>query len=276
MQRAFRHQVGTAEVQVLWDGETAFGPELFPGTDAAHIEALVRQAQAPAIQSNFNAALIRTGGRVVLADAGPRDLFGPTCGFLPQALAEAGATAAEVDTLFATHMHPDHVAGLITPQGAPVFAKAELVVTQAEHAFWTGAGVASLPDPIPGWAALAQAVFAAYGDRLRLIGAEGAIAPGLTAVSLPGHTPGHSGWRLDDGGQALLHVGDIIHAPALQAADPDIAIVFDIDTDTARATRKRVLDMAASDGMAITGGHFLAPKVFVATRRGAGYALDPA
>lgn len=273
MQRAFSQTIGTAVVDILWDGETVFGPELFPGTDAAHIEALVRQAGAPAIQSNFNAALIRTGGRVVLADAGPRDLFGPTCGFLSDALAQAQAAPGDVDTLFATHMHPDHIAGLITPEGSAVFARAELVVTEGEHDFWSGIATDGLPDPLPGWAGLARAVFAAYGDRLRVIPAGGDIAPGLTAVPLPGHTPGHSGWRLEDGGQTLLHVGDIIHAPALQAADPEIAIVFDIDADTARATRKRVLDMAASDGVMITGGHFLTPKFFTATRSGAGYAL---
>ena len=275
MTRHHSISIGSRAVDILTDGETQFGPELFPGTDAGHIAALLERAGVQAAQSNFNAALIRGGGRTVLVDAGPRDLFGPTCGFLPQAMAGAGVRPEQVDTLFATHMHPDHIAGMITPQGAAVFANAELVVTQGEMAFWSDEGrTAGAPEPVAGWGQLARAVLAAYRDRLRIIAPEDEIAPGLRAVPLPGHTPGHSGWRLDDGTDSLLHVGDIVHAPALQIPDPDVAIVFDMDTDTARATRKRLLDMAASDGIRITGGHFLAPKVFVARRAGGGYALD--
>ena len=83
---------------------------------------------------------------------------------------------------------------------------------------------------------VARAVFAAYADRLRLIEPEGQIAPGLNALPLAGHTPGHGGWRLERNGAMLIHGGDIIHAPSLQAPDPDIAIAFDMDIDTARAS----------------------------------------
>lgn len=272
MTRCHTHTIGAATVSVLTDGDTAFGPELFPGTEPAHIADLL--GSAPAAATNFNAALIRSGGRVILADAGPRDLFGPTCGFLADGLAEAGAKPEQVDTLFATHLHPDHIAGMITADGKAVFPNAELVITQGEYEFWSKPDVTdALPEPVNQWAGLARAVLAAYAGRVRVIANDGEIAPGLHAVSLPGHTPGHSGWRLDDGGQTLLHVGDIIHAPALQAPDPEIAIAFDMDMGTARATRKRILDHAATDALLITGGHFLAPKFFHAERRGAGYAL---
>lgn len=267
-------QIGDATVTILTDGTFSFTPDLFPGTDPAHIRALLTDQGAGEIATNFNAVLIRHGGRVVLADAGPRDLFGPSCGNLPAALAEAGISADQVDTLFATHLHPDHIAGMITADGAAVFPRAELVVTEGERAFWSDASKTdAMGESIGQWGQLARAVLAAYGDRLRIVEAEGEIAPGLTALPLPGHTPGHGGWRLESGGLQLLHVGDIVHAPALQVADPDIAIAFDMDIDTARAQRKRLLDMVCNDRLLFTGGHFLRPAFHGIERAGQGYRL---
>lgn len=274
MSRIATRVIGDAEVIILTDGGISFPVDVFPGTDEAHIGALLKAAGTDQIETNFNAVLIRSGGRVILADAGPRDLFGPSCGFLPEALKEAGSTPDQVDTLFATHLHPDHIAGMITAAGAAVFPKAELVLPRTEHEFWRDpANTSGGDETLDQWGQLARAVLAAYGDRMRPIEAEGEIAPGLNAFPLPGHTPGHSGWRLASGAAQLLHVGDIIHAPALQAADPQIAIAFDMDIDAARATRLRLLDEIASDGALFTGGHFLHPAFHGIERANGGYQL---
>lgn len=268
--------VGAATVTVLTDGTFAFTPDLFPGTDPARIQDLLAEQGASEIATNFNAVLIRLPGRTVLADAGPRDLFGPTCGNLPAAMAEAGASPGDIDTLLVTHLHPDHIAGLITPEGAAVFPAAELVLTEAERAFWSDpAQTDPVSESVAQWGALARAVLAAYEDRLRIIEPGAEVVPGLTHLPLPGHTPGHGGWRLDSAGQALVHVGDIVHAPALQVADPEIAIAFDMDPEAARAHRKRLLDMICTDGTLFTGGHFLQPAFNGLERRGAGYRLVP-
>ena len=272
MSRTATRRIGSAEVTILTDGGISFPPDLFPGTEKAHIDELLSAAGAQEIETNFNAVLIRNGGQVILADAGPRDLFGPTCGFLPEALKEAGVTAEEVEVLYTTHLHPDHIAGMITAEGKAVFPNAVLHVPQADHAFWSDESKTT-GDPLGDWGKLARAVLAAYGDRLKLLGPKDEIAPGLTPITLPGHTPGHSGWRLESDGAQLLHVGDIIHAPALQAADPEVAIAFDMDMDTARATRKRLLDELATDGALFTGGHFLHPAFHQVERKGQGYRL---
>jgi glyoxylase-like metal-dependent hydrolase (beta-lactamase superfamily II) len=274
MARTVTTQIGDANVSIITDGATEFGPDLFPTTAPEHISALLQQAGETAIATNFNAVLIRNAGRVILADAGPRDLFGPSCGHLGEGLAELGVSPDEVDTLLATHLHPDHVAGMITPEGAAVFSNATLYVTEAERAFWSDdanfhGALARLAD----WAKLAQAVLAAYADRLEILADGAEAAPGLTGLALPGHTPGHFGWRLDSGGASLLHVGDIVHAPALQVPDPEIAISFDLDMTTARDTRKRLLDMLASDATLFTGGHFLHPAFNRVARKGQGYEL---
>lgn len=273
MAHTVSHRIGEFDVTILTDGRLSFGKEVFAGTDPERIDALLQQAGETEIRTNFNAALIRGGGRTVLVDCGPRDLFGPTCGNLPAALAEAGVAPDEVDTLFITHLHPDHIAGAITPEGATVFGKAELVVPEADHAFWSEP-IPGADDTLTGWQTLAQAVLAAYAGRIRLVSGAGEVAPGLSALPLPGHTPGHAGFRLASGAAQLVHVGDIVHAPRVQLADPEIGVAFDIDPDVARDSRKRLLDMLASDGAAVTGGHLLAPALARVVRDGAGYRLE--
>jgi glyoxylase-like metal-dependent hydrolase (beta-lactamase superfamily II) len=265
--------IGQAEVSILTDGASVFGPEMFPGTDPAHVEELLKAAQETEVRTNFNANLIRTAGRVILVDAGAGALFGPACGHLAEGLAELGITADQIDTFYATHLHPDHIAGALAADGSAVFEKAELVVQRADAEFWQR-DIPGAPEMVQNWQKLAQAVLAAYGDRLRLIDGEGEIAPGLTSLPLPGHTPGHAGYRLASGGAQLVHVGDIVHAPHVQIADPEVGIVFDIDADQARATRKRVLDMLATEGALVTGGHLLAPALKHIQRDGRGYRLS--
>lgn len=274
MSRTATRMIGDAEVTILTDGGISFTADLFPGTDAARIDALLSEAGKNEIETNFNAVLIRSGGRTILADAGPRDLFGPSCGFLPEALKEAGVTPDQIDLLFATHLHPDHIAGMVTPDGAAVFANAELVVPRSDHAFWTDAAKTDQGgDTIAQWGQLARAVLGAYLDRLKLVDDGEEIAAGLTVLGLPGHTPGHSGWRLNSGDTQLFHVGDIVHAPALQVADPEISIAFDIDPDQARTARKRLMDELATDGAMFTGGHFLHPAFHKVERQDGGYRL---
>ncbi len=276
MSRTVTTKIGEAEVSIITDGAISFTPDLFPGTPEETIKALLAKAETSEIQTNFNAVLIRHGGKVILADAGPRDLFGPDCGFLQEGLTELGVTPDAVDILLATHLHPDHVAGMITSEGAAVFPNATLHVTEADRTFWSDDGnFAGGLSGIADWAKLAQAVLAAYGDRLATLDDGREAAPGISGLALPGHTPGHFGWRLESGGQSLIHVGDIVHAPALQVADPEVAISFDLDMDTARTTRKRLLDRLASDGTLFTGGHFLQPAFNRVVRKGAGYALEP-
>jgi glyoxylase-like metal-dependent hydrolase (beta-lactamase superfamily II) len=268
--------IGDAQVSIITDGTHSFTPDLFPGTDGARIDALLAQAGESDIATNFNAVLIRHGGRVILADAGPRDLFGPACGHLPDGLAELGVRPENVDTLIATHLHPDHVAGMITPDGAAVFPNATLHLAKADRDFWSDESrFQGALSGIADWATLARAVLAAYGDRLADLHDGQEAAPGVSGMALPGHTPGHFGWRLDSAGGSLIHVGDIVHAPALQIADPEIGINFDLDMDQARMARKRLLDQLASDGTAFTGGHFLQPAFNRVVRDGSAYRLEP-
>lgn len=272
MTRTQSTKVGEIEVIALTDGAIEFGKDTFPGVDGDHIDDLLKAAGEQAIRTNFNAFIVKSGSDVVLVDSGPRDLFGDTCGFLPQALAEAGVSPGDVTHVFFTHMHPDHVAGTITADGQAVFENATVLLAEAEHAFWAKETFAA--ETMQQWQGLAQAVFGAYAGRIDQLSGDAEIVKGMWAQDLAGHTPGHSGFRIDSGGAGFMHVGDIAHAQYLQFADPDIGTAFDVDSDTARKVRHRVLDMVATDGLLFSGGHVLKPKFGHLARHGTGYAFE--
>ncbi len=270
MSRISKTNVGAIEVISLTDGGAEFGAELFPNATEEQLNALIAAAGAEKIETNFNAFIVRNAGRTLLVDAGPRDLFGPTAGFLGDAMAEAGVAPDDVTDIFFTHLHPDHIAGSITADGAAVFGKAEVKVSDIDHGFWTNAD-GFTDETMQQWAGLANAVVGAYGDRLSTLTGEAEIIPGVTMQMMPGHTPGHAGFRIDDGGQGFVHLGDMVHAEKIQLANPEIGIAFDVDADAARATRKKGLDMVATDGLACSGGHMLRPTLGRLERMGAGY-----
>lgn len=275
MGRIEKTQVGEVEVIALTDGEIEFGQEIFPGAEPQKISALLKAAGEEAIRTNFNAFVVRSGDHTVLVDAGPRDLFGEACGFLQDGLAEAGISPDDVTHLLATHLHPDHVAGMITPEGEPVFGRATLFVGEEDHAFW--AKETFTDDTMQQWQGLARSVLDAYKPRTERFRSETELVPGLWTQHMPGHTPGHYGFRVDGGASAgLIHVGDISHAQHLQFADPEIGTAFDVDAETARKTRKSVMDMVATDRILMTGGHMLTPKFGYLTRNGrtGGYGFE--
>lgn len=269
MSRTSKISVGSIEVVSLTDGGAEFGPELFPNATEDELNALIAAAGAEKIETNFNAFIVKNAGRTLLVDAGPRDLFGPTAGFLSDAMAEAGVAPDDVTDIFFTHLHPDHIAGAMTADGAAVFGKAEVKVSDVDHDFWKNGEFSD--ETLSQWAGLANMALDAYGERVSTLSGEAEIIPGVTMQMMPGHTPGHAGFRVDDGGQGFVHLGDMVHAEKIQLANPEISVAFDIDADTARATRKAGLDMVATDGLACSGGHMLRPTLGRLERAGGGY-----
>ena len=266
------HKTGKHEIIAITDGGTEFGTELFPGTSEEHIQSLLDKAGASAIETNFNAFLVKSPGRNLLVDAGPRDLFGPGCGKLPEGLKEAGVTADDISHVMLTHLHPDHIAGTVTADGKPVFKNASVFLSEDEYKFWNRDQPFG-DETMDNWLEVAKVVMNAYADRIETFSTNADLGMGVSAMALPGHTPGHTGFRVDDGSESFAMVCDIFHAPALQIADPEIAIVFDIDADTARKTRKRVLDMVATDDLVFSGGHMTSPKMARLARDGKGFRI---
>src|SRR5262249_10643901 len=153
-----------------------------------------------------------------------------------------GVPPEKIDTVLLTHIHPDHALGLVDAAGRAVFPNAELIVHEQEAAFWLDREPSSgATDRVRRNIAKGQGATAPYRDRTRRV-RDGETLPGVSAMLLPGHTPGHTGWLIHSGKDAVMMWGDVVHMPAVQVPRPDAALVFDVDPVLARATRARTFD----------------------------------
>ena len=201
--------------------------------------------------------------------------MGPSLGRLAGNLAVMGVTPAAIDAVLLTHLHPDHVGGLVDAEGKALLPNAELIVHEAEPPFWQDdAMLAQATEENRGFVLLARSVLDAYRGRVRTI-ASGEALPGVTAVPAPGHTPGHTGWLIASGADSLLIWGDIVHLPGVQFARPGAGMGFDVDGAQAISTRQRIMDMAATDRLAVAGMHLDFPAFGHVARAGDGYTFIP-
>lgn len=263
-------QVGDAKLHVICDGELP-GDKVVPdGVDPAAIDAAT--AAAGGIRSiSVNCFVIERGGRRALVDFGGAHLY-PGLGGLWSGLSALGLGAEDFDTLLLTHMHPDHVGALIDPEGHAAFARADLVVARVEFDFWSNDdNRMHVVERVRPWFDLNARVSAAYDGRVRLFDG-GEVFPGVEAVPLPGHTPGHTGYAIS-GGRGLLIWGDIMHRPDIQAPHPEARISFDVDPDQAVRTRRALLDRLATSAEPVAGMHLHFPALSRVERAGLAYRV---
>ena len=273
-----RWNLGDLTVTVLNDGWFQASLDLVTGIPRDEAAALQRggfRTEAPRI--TLNAFLITGPGRKpALIDTGYGGAApAATLGRAAAALAATGVAADEIGTVLLSHLHPDHCGGLVDGSGHAVFPNAEIVLHDDEAAHWLpDAALAQAPEGAKPYFETARKAVAPYADRTRRHRG-GDVLPGVTAVPLPGHTPGHCGFRIDSGNRALLMWTDIVHLPAIQFAQPEAGVGFDVDGNRARATRKRILDEVASDRTLIAGSHLEFPALGYVTRDGGGYRFVP-
>ena len=273
MSRISQMSVGNFKVTALRDGELSLPSEVLMNLTDEQSQQINADEKSKLATSNVNAYLIQTEGKNLLIDTGCRDLFGPTCGFLQDALKEAGLVRNDITDIFLTHLHPDHVAGAINAEGSAVFENASFKVIDLEYNFWTSDTFTDSEVNGNDWAGLARAALNAYKDKIETISFGNDIIPGVTSVSIPGHTPGHSGFRVDEGNETLIQMGDILHVPNLQLENPSISTVFDVDSEAALKSRKELLDMVSTDKILCTSGHMIQPKFGYIEKSGAGYKV---
>jgi len=277
----YRTHVGTAEVTVVSDGTLALDVTHGLALDAkpaAIDRALADNAQASPIDASFNEFVIKADGRVALIDVGAAANMGPTAGKLAISLKNAGVRAEEVTDVFLTHIHPDHSGGLIVA-GKRAFPNATVHVDARDLAYWMDTGRAATATGMAamffGAARTALEPYVTAGRVKTFTGATTFFA-GFRAEPAYGHTPGHVVYALENGGQKLLFLGDLIHIPAVQFGDPSVAVAFDVDPTAAVATRKRVLGEVAERGYLVAHDHVAFPGLGHVRRDGKGYRWIPA
>jgi glyoxylase-like metal-dependent hydrolase (beta-lactamase superfamily II) len=271
-----RKRIGSAMVTALSDGHFDVAFDFFHGLEPTVGEALLRSAHRPSPpRIDVNAFLVERRGKRILVDTGCGANLGATVNDLGGSLAAAGVNGASIDTILCTHIHPDHTNGLIDERGEPVFPNAEVYVHHADAAFWLSDETrAKAPDELKVQFDWARNAFAPYAGRLRLIAA-GEVLPGVEAIELPGHTPGHCGYVVHGDGEALLIWGDVVHSMSIQAAHPEVTFATDVSADAARATRLRLFDRVAADRLLVTGMHLEFPGFGYLTREPNRFRWEP-
>lgn len=268
--RWYGFKVGQIECAVVLDGMMVIGragilKRYHDATEADYERAFADIGLSiEDAQSSLNVLVAKVGGEVVLVDTGEGGK--PKGGNLLEGLRAAGIPPETVTRVVLTHSHGDHVLGLLSASGEPMFPNATYIMSKAEMAHWRACIERGDKDERP-YAEMIEA------RGLRLIDMDEPILPGLTAVPTAGHTPGQIGLLFESDGEALIQLADTLHSP-MQFAHPEWSPSFDIDTSQSVPTRRRMLERAADENLLVAFYHMPFPGLGRVRRAGQGFAWD--
>ncbi|MDH6306912.1 glyoxylase-like metal-dependent hydrolase (beta-lactamase superfamily II) [Parabacteroides sp. PF5-5] len=257
----YSYPVGTSIINLLAESQGQGNKGILIGATDEMIAACAPEGTFP---NAMNAFLVQMPSQTVLVDAGlGRELFNN--------LESLGVSPSQIDIILLTHMHGDHTGGLLR-EGVVMFPNAKLYLSQPEYDYWMGDEKFKQQ----------QQIIAAYKDQLHLfqpceLGKSTTdLVPGLTAYAAYGHTPGHTIYMLESGGEKLLVWGDLTHAMALQMPYPQVAVTYDVNPDDAIAARKQVLEYVSKYNIPIAGMHVAYPAMGSIKRQASGgYSFIP-
>jgi glyoxylase-like metal-dependent hydrolase (beta-lactamase superfamily II) len=261
----YRMMLGDVEVTALSDGTFPMDVDklLTHITPQERDAALVRAFLKNPVEASVNGFLINTGSKLVLIDTGAGTFFMPTVGKLLSNLKASGYRPEQVDEIYITHMHGDHVGGLLQ-DGKPAYPNATVRAARQEADYWLSkAHMDAAPKEAQGAFQTAMSVLNPYvaAGRFKAFDGDVELVPGIRAMATPGHTPGHTVYVVESKGQRLVLWGDLMHSAATQFPDPAVTIGFDTDSVQAVAHRKQVFADAAEHGDWVAGAHLSFPGI---------------
>jgi glyoxylase-like metal-dependent hydrolase (beta-lactamase superfamily II) len=275
----YRYKVGDIEVTAIHDGFARRPLEGFVrNVELPQVQQAAQEAFLPtdALPIVFTTLVLRQNDRLTLIDTGNGDMGAPTTGHWMANFRAAGFDPAQVNTVIISHFHGDHINGLRLKDGTAVFPKAEVMVPAAEWDFWMDdARMNQAPEGMRGGFQGARRVFGPMAGDVKRYEGNKEIVPGLTSIAASGHTPGHTAYMLSSGSGKLMILSDLTNHPALFVRNPDWSAVFDMDADQARATRRRMLDMAASERAQVSFYHAPFPATGHIAKEGNGFRFVP-
>ena len=279
----YRIALGDLEVTVLLDGTVALPLDklLTNITPAKREAAFAKAYQKPPYETSVNCFLVNTGAKLVLIDAGAGALFGPTLGKLVANLKASGYQPEQVDEIYLTHMHSDHVGSLLA-NGKPAFPNAIIRAAKPEGEQWLSqANLDKAPEDAKYAFQNAMTSLNPYlsagkykpfeGKTELVTGPSGSIS----AVPAVGHTNGHSIYVVESKGEKLVLWGDLMHVAAVQFPDPSVTIQFDTDSKKAAPERKKAFAEAAKAGYLVGAAHLPFPALGRLRADGKGYRWVP-
>jgi glyoxylase-like metal-dependent hydrolase (beta-lactamase superfamily II) len=276
----YRMMLGDFEITALSDGTVALPfLQLLQRIARDKAEAMLARAflQDP-VHTSVNAFLVNTGTRLVLIDAGAGVLFGPTLGRLPASLKAAGYQPEQIDEIYISHMHGDHVGGLLV-DGKPAFPNAIVRAEKADAEHWLSkAKMEAAPKEAQPAFQGAMMTIQPYADAGRFKPYEGdaELVPGIRAQVTRGHTPGHALYVIESKGEKLVLWGDLMHQAAVQFVDPAVTMTFDTDQNEAARQRRRAFEAAAQERHWVGASHLPFPGLGHLRKEGDGFVFQPA
>ena len=282
----YRYKVGSYECTSINDGARTFPlPDTFvTNVPKAEAAAAAEAAYMPEgmVTVPFNPQLINTGGKLVLIDCG----FGGAgfessqgaVGRTLRNLVAAGVDAGSIDVVLMSHLHPDHTNGIRAADGTLAFANAEIMVPAKDWDFWMNednAAKAQSNAMMKNYFANVRKVYAGIEAKVTKYAWDKEVAPGITSVAAPGHTPGHTAFVVASGSSRILLQSDVTNIPEFFLRNPDWHVVYDVDPEQAQATRHRFYDMASAEKALVVGFHFSFPSMGHVEKDGARYRLVP-
>lgn len=257
-----RMMLGDYEVTVLSDGKSPMAAaKLLQGSPAAIAEALKDNFLGEQVETSHNSFLVNTGDKLVLVDAGAGSLLGPHTGRLADNLRASGYQPEQVDEVYLTHMHADHIGGLMSGTRR-AFPNALVRVNKHDADYWLSSeNMRDAPAAARRFFEAATQSLSAYiqADRLRIFEGTADLLPGIRALPAYGHTPGHTMYEVQSRGERILLWGDIVHVAAVQFADPTVTIGYDVDRAEAEQEHWRVFGDAARGRYMVGGAHLPFP-----------------
>jgi glyoxylase-like metal-dependent hydrolase (beta-lactamase superfamily II) len=278
----YRFKLGDFEATVVSDGTLNLGPAagLYPKTPKETVEGVLASQFLPAapVVVQENCLVLNTGDKLVLFDSGMGGykVFGPTAGRLEKTLAASGIKPDDIDAIILTHGHIDHLSGIMSDDGKRLFPNAQIIMSKVEHDFWTDEAKTSSTGVMKLLVDSARKNLLPNKDRMVFVDDGKEAIKGVSVVSSPGHTPGHTAFLLSSAGQNFLFTGDFVTNTAISFSHPEWVFGFDADPGTASDTRKRALDMAAHDKLTLIGYHFAFPGIGNVAKEGDAYRFVPA
>lgn len=270
--------LGDFKLVVVEDGSRVMenpGETFGTGQDPDAVAALLSENFLPAdrMVNGFAPVLVDTGEQTILFDTG----MGPAgrswgAGRLIEGLKANGYTPGDIDLVVITHMHGDHINGLMEADG-PAFPNASYIFGDKEYAFWTDE--ARIGTPAAGGHESVMKLIAPLADKATFINGGDSIAPGITAIEAFGHTPGHMVFMLESDGKRLLLTADTANHYVLSLQRPEWQVRFDMDKEMAAETRRKVFDMVAAEKIPFLGYHMPFPAVGYVAKSDQGYVFMP-